>query len=118
MRTTIAGTAEMNSKGRAAMVELAVEPQRVKEPQEHQGYGAGPQTQEATLTGTEYLHCQPPMRFLSLWTYSALKQSLIMAGLALVLSFAAGMVSQAAPWHCASDLVMSCNFLYLQFFCR
>ncbi len=108
----------MNSKGRAAMVELAVEPQRVKEPQEHQGYGAGPQTQEATLTGTEYLHCQPAMRCPSLWTYSASKQLPIMAGLALVLPFAAGMVSQAAPWHCTSELVMSCKFLYLQFFCK
>ena len=56
-RTDTTRMTGMNSKGRAAMVEIAAEPQQVKEPQEHQGYGAGPLTQEAILTGTEHQSC-------------------------------------------------------------
>ena len=43
----------MNSNDRVATTEIVAEPQQVKGPQVPQNYGAGPQTQEAALTGTE-----------------------------------------------------------------
>ena len=56
-RTTTAGTAEMSSNNRAAMVEIVAGPQQVKEPQEHRGCGAGPRIQEAILTGIDSDSC-------------------------------------------------------------
>lgn len=54
----------MNSKDRLAMVEIVAEAHRVKEPQEHQGYGAGPRIQEAILTGIDgdSCGCAPAMK--------------------------------------------------------